>query len=107
MNKKNTTKKLFRPTYIVDITSCNDLYDTALAFAVAKQNAGQPLSDENVDIICDAAIDKFTDVLDKLGFINKQNRIIEPVVNTVCICEKPEKKGNTFKRFWRWLLGKN
>lgn len=106
MNKKNTTKKKFKPTYIVDITKCDDLYDTALAFATAKQKANQPLSDENIDIICTVAVDTFGDMLDKAGFINKENHLISPAVNTICICEKHTetvKKGNIFKRFWSWL----
>ena len=106
MNKKNNTKKSFKPAYVVDITACNDLYDTALAFAVAKQKAGQPLSDENVDIICAVAIDTFGDILDELGLINKENHLITPAANTICICEckeKPVKNGNIFKRFWSWL----
>lgn len=109
MSKKSTSKKSNKPAYVVDITWCNDLYDTALAFAIAKQKAGVPLSDENVDIICTAVVDEFGDVLNDLGFIKKTNHLIEPATRTVCVCEtceKPKKKGNIFKRFWKWLFGK-
>jgi len=68
--KKQVSKKTIKPTYVVDITKCEDLYDTALAFAVAKQKAGQPLSDENLDIIITKAVDDFAETLSWLGFID-------------------------------------
>jgi len=104
MNKKSTAKKLIKPAYVVDITKCDDSYDTALAFAVAKQKAGIPLSDENINAICTSAIDTFIDILDELGYIDKQNHFITPCTCTVCVCEKPKKR-NIFKRFWNWLFG--
>lgn len=104
MSKKNTNSKKFKPVYTVDITQCKDEHDVALAFALAKQNAGVPLSNANFEVICATAVDEFANYLDELGYIKKTNNHIEPIINTVCICntEKP-KKQNIFKRFWNWL----
>lgn len=106
--KKTNTKKTTKPAFTVDITACNDLYNTALAFAIAKQKAGIPLTDENIDIIITAGIDTFGDILDELGYIHKENHFIAPVVRTLYVTEKeePKKKENIFKRFWNWIIGK-
>lgn len=102
MSKKNNIKKSFKPAYIVDITWCNDSYDTALAFAYEKQRAGQPLSNDNIDTICFATVDAFGDILNEAGLISKVKGYIAPAGETICICEKP-KKDNIFKRFWKRL----
>ena len=99
--KKQVSKKTIKPTYVVDITKCEDLYDTALAFAVAKQKAGQPLSDENLDIIITKAVDDFAETLSWLGFIDKKNHFIESMPQMICVCEK--KKLPWYKRLWNKL----
>lgn len=104
MSKKNITKS-DKVAYIVDITRCNNVKEVALEMAIAKQEAGVPLNCNDVAIICDKAIDDYTDILNEVGVINKKDGIIFPA-DVECVCEKPKKKGNIFKRFWNWLLGR-
>lgn len=106
--KKTNAKNINKPSYVIDITWCNDLYDTAIAIAYGKQRGGQPLTDEDIDIINTLAMDTFGDVLDSLGYIHKENHFISPVINTMCVCaeDKKVKKPNIFKRIWNWLFGK-
>lgn len=103
-NMKKIIKNTVKPAYVVDVTDCYDMYDFSLAFAIAKQKAGQPLTDENLDIICTAAVDSLLNALSDLGAINKKNHCIEIVRNiTVCDCRKKEP---WYKRFWKWLVGR-
>lgn len=82
--KKNTTKKI-KPAYTVDITKCQDAFDVLCAFGKAKQKAGLPITDLELDAIID------------------DNKIVM-IIQDVCIMEK--KKRPWYKRFWRWLTRK-
>lgn len=98
MNKKNTTKKSVKPTYVVDITWCKDIQDIAYAFAITKQKAGIPLSDNDVNAIRTEAVVPFMNALEFAEY---------DVQNIICACEcKTEKKPGMFKRFWNWLTGR-
>lgn len=100
---KKTINNKVKPAYIVDITNCEDLYDVALAFAIAKQKAGQPLSDDNIDIICTRAIDQFAEILDEVGILTKKNHLIESTPCAVCVCETKPKKLPWYKKLWNAL----
>lgn len=103
MNKKTTKKNKVKPAYIVDITECKDLYDVALAFALAKQEAKQPLTNDDIDIICINAIDQFAEALDKVGIIKKENHCIESACNVICECDVKQKKLPWYKKLWNTL----
>lgn len=102
--KKN--KKTFKPSYVVDITDCKNEFDVALHIAVAKQLAGYPISNEELETIIEDEIDAFTDNLAIVGVINKKNGVIEPRTQTVIAYKQNPKKGPWYKRFWKWLTGK-
>lgn len=109
MNKKNTNKKSTKPTFVVDITNCADEYDVAFNIAMAKQEANLPLSEDNLDIICTVVVDAFLNKLAEMGYLVKDKHYVEPVIHSICFCDgknKSEKKGNIFKRFWKWLFGR-
>lgn len=86
---RKSTKKT-EPKFIVNIDDIEHLNDIACVFALAKQNAGVPLSDYDVMSIVDYAIDG-----------------IKPKVyiyNVECNCECPAPKRKPwYKRFWNWL----
>ena len=87
---KKTNKKT-KYSYVVDITDCNTVNDVEVAFAIAKQKAGIPLSDSNLDAIINHTVEQVVDGI--------QDVVI------VCDCEKP-KKLPWYKRFWNWLTFK-
>lgn len=102
---KKTTKKTIKPAFIADITWCENTIDVAFAFGIAKQHANLPLSEDNLNAICAAVIDQFTDALHEAEVITKCGNTIVPMFQPVYITEKPKKK-NIFKRFWNWIIGK-
>lgn len=87
MNKKNIKKNTVKPAYVVDITNCESLYDTALAFAMAKQKAHQPLTDNDIEIICTGVVEQY----------------VESAPQVVCICETKCEKLPWYKRIWNAL----
>lgn len=95
MNKKNTTKKSikFKPAYTVNIANCEDATEVALEFALAKQNAGLHLTNENLEAIVNRAIDVALESEPTVIFVNE------------CECNCSKKKP-WYKRFWNWLLGR-
>ena len=104
--------KNIKPTYIVDITSCQTANDVICEFAYAKVETGLPITmleykvsmkscidnyktaEEMIHECFDTAVSKVATIADKLcGIYTKQN-------NTEV------KKPNVFKRFWNWLTNK-
>lgn len=104
--------KNIKPTYVVDITSCQTVNDVIWEFAYAKVEAGLPITmleykvsmkscvdnyktaEEMIHECFDTAVNKVTTIADKLcGVYTKPN-------NTEV------KKPNVFKRFWNWLTNK-
>ena len=104
--------KNIKPTYIVDITSCQTANDVICEFAYAKVEAGLPITmleykvsmksyidnyktaEEMINECFDTAVNKVATITDKLcGVYTKPN-------NTEI------KKPNVFKRFWNWLTKK-
>lgn len=106
MKNNKKTKKTFKPAYVVDITNCKDEFDVALHIAVAKQLAGYPISNDELETIIEDEIDAFTNNLAAVGVINKKNGIIEPRTQTIIAYKQLPKKERWYKRFWKWLSGR-
>lgn len=88
MKTQNKTKKsIFKPAYIVDITKCEDVQDTLIAFGNAKQKAGYPITDEELDAIID----------DKSAII---------ILHDICAYEVKDEKKSWYKRLWNWITRK-
>jgi len=83
--KKTITKKTVKPVYTVDISNCEDANDILLAFANAKQKAGLPITDEELECL-----------------IN-ENSVMIIVEN---VCEVKKKKLPWYKLFWNWVTRK-
>jgi len=80
---KKTSKKQFKPSYVVDFDDIQTLEDIPVAFALAKHNASIPLTDEELIDIIDWVVDG-----------------IRPNITIInCAC----KKAPWYKRFWRWV----
>jgi len=79
----NRTKEI-KPSYIVDLDEIETLSDIAVTFALAKHNAGLPLTDEDLTDIIEYAV-----------------KYARPLV-FICEC-KCEKKTPWYKRLWNKL----
>lgn len=92
---KKTTKSK-EPVYFVHIDEIEDLNDIDVAFGLAKQEAGLPISDEEFDAIT--------------SFIVKEvYASFAPMTVTVVDCSNcgiKVKKQPWYKRFWNWLRRK-
>lgn len=86
MKTKKSTKKTFKPTYTVDITNCEDPFDVLVQFGLAKQNAGLPITDDELNAIID------------------DNAIL--VVIHDIITKREDKKLPWYKRLWKKMFGK-
>lgn len=88
MKTQNKTKKsTFKPTYVVDITECENAQDMLVAFGNAKQKAGCPITDEELDAIID----------DKSVMI---------VLHDICAYEVKDEKKPWYRRLWNWITRK-
>lgn len=83
---KNIKKPVVKPAFVVDATNCFDGYDLLLAFAYAKQKAGLPITDDELDAIVDD---------------NSVTIVIREEVERQIKPKKP-----WYKRFGNWLIGK-
>mgnify|MGYP002522275610 CR=1 FL=1 len=83
-------KKIVKPEFIVDVMDVEDPFEVEVKFAEAKQKAGKPLTDRELDAI----------VTDRV----EQNSYIM-VVHETCDCKKC-KKLPWYKRFWNWITRK-
>lgn len=84
MKTKKSTKKTFKPAYTVDITNCKDTFDVLVQFGLAKQKAGLPITDDELDAIIE----------DNLTIIFMREIYEE------------QKKLPWYKRLWKKLFGK-
>lgn len=86
---KKSLKKAQDYTYTVDLSEINKIEDIDAAFAIAKFNANLPLSKDDLKAIVDYVDDTAT--------------------TNICICNICECKIKLpwYKRFWRWITGKN
>ena len=90
--------KKFKPSYIVDITKCEDALDMIVAIAYAKVDANVAITRDELDAVIkdyiETTADKFSEMI-----INTLNKCAEK--------KEPKKKPNIFKRFWNWMTKKN
>ena len=86
MVKKNT-KKVNVPSYTVDLDEIETLEDIPVAWGLAKQRAGLPITDEELTAICKRVCDEF----------GTKITILE------CKCEQ---KQPWYKRLWNWIRRK-
>ena len=97
--------KKFKPSYIVDITKCEDTLDMIVAIAYAKIDANVAITRDELDAVIvlsaydlknfvEATVVKFSEMI-----INTLNKCVEK--------KEPKKKPNIFKRFWNWMTKKN
>ena len=90
MTKKNT-KKSTKPAFIVNMDNITSLEDVAVEFALAKQDAGLPISDSDLSAIIHFVVDHCAP---KFIFIDCDK------------CSTKCQKKPWYKRFWNWLLRK-
>lgn len=90
-NNKHMKKSIKenKPAFIVDATKIKSLSDIDVAFGLAKQDAGLPISNEELAAICKDVCDHFATMITIVDCSN-------------CEC----KKKPWYKRFWNWLTGK-
>jgi len=83
------TIKKFTPSYIVDIDEIAYLEDIDAVWALAKHNAGIPLTDDELEAIVS----------------NVASSIRPKITVMFCGCKFEEKKP-WYKRLWNWLFRK-
>lgn len=92
-----TSKKTFKPAYVVDMTKATTAEDLFLEFVVAKVNAGIAISGEELKHTIEHFVNDAVDKAMAVGAIISTALILadqEPI--------KP-KKLPWYKRFWRWI----
>lgn len=94
--------------FIVDLTNVNDPTTMIAAFGFAKQEAGLPMLDNELDAIivkaCELSCNAFISAIDanaKDIEIKKDEKIVFDAKGQFKI-----KKSNIFKRFWNWITRK-
>lgn len=93
MKKKNTKKY----TYVVDITEIEVLDEIDVAFALAKQNAGLPISDsELMDIVMFAVRNNIT--VKMLEFVPTLKELFNDIPNILKTAYTP-----WYKRVWNTI----
>ena len=104
---KKTTKKTFKPDYIVDITDVETAHQTFFKFGMTKFNNRIPLEITELSAIILSTAHATLEAAE-LAFAEHVSMILNSITNTVCEeCKtkvKPSK--NIFKRFWNWLTNK-
>ena len=97
--------KKFKPSYIVDITKCEDTLDMIVAIAYAKVDANVAITRDELDAVI------VLSAYDLKNFVEATAvKFSEMVINTLNKCvekKEPKKKPNIFKRFWNWMTKKN
>ena len=88
--KKTTTKKISNKkySYIVNLNDIQYLDDIRPVFALAKQDAGLPLTDDEL-----------------MSIVEYFYEAVGPKV-TCMICEEKKEKKPWYKRFWNWIRRK-
>ena len=97
--------KKFKPSYIVDITKCEDTLDMIVAIAYAKTDANVAITRDELDAVI------ILNAYDLKNFVEATAvKFSEMIINTLNKCvekKEPKKKPNIFKRFWNWMTKKN
>lgn len=95
--KKVTTKK-FKPAYIVNIASCDNVNDTKYAFIKARATNGLPITKEEFEFVEDAC---FRDAAEEMYTVIKDIAYIAGNIYD-CAC----KKQPWYKKLWNKLCRK-
>ena len=97
--------KKFKPSYIVDITKCEDTLDMIVAIADAKVDANVAITRDELDAVIILNAYDLKDYIETTA-----DKFSEMIINTLNKCvekKEPKKKPNIFKRFWNWMTKKN
>lgn len=97
--------KKFKPSYIVDITKCEDALDMIVAIAYAKVDANVAITRDELDAVIILSAYDLKDYVNEMA-----DKYSEMIINTLNKCvdnKEPKKKPNIFKRFWNWMTKKN
>ena len=97
--------KKFKPSYIVDITKCEDALDMIVAIAYAKVDANVAITRDELDAVIILSAYDLKDYVNEMA-----DKYSEMIINTLNECaekKEPKKKPNIFKRFWNWMTKKN
>lgn len=97
--------KKFKPSYIVDITKCEDTIDMIVAIADAKVDANVAITRDELDAVI------ILNAYDLKNYIETTaDKFSEMIINALNKCaerKEPKKKPSIFKRFWNWMTKKN
>ena len=97
--------KKFKPSYIVDITKCEDTLDMIVAIVYAKVDANVAITRDELDAMMFLTAYNLKNYMDEVA-----DKYSEMIINTLNKCvenKEPKKKPNIFKRFWNWMTKKN
>lgn len=104
---KKTTKKTFKPDYIVDITDVETAHETFFKFGMTKFRNHIPLEITELNAIVLSTAHATLATAESV-FEKRIALLMQEISNTMCEeCEEkvvPTK--NIFKRFWNWLTNK-
>lgn len=109
---KKSSKKTKEPKFIVNLTDTEESIDTYAEFAFAKQRAGLPLTDAQLNAVIALTVNTVKDYIisqiasnivnnGKSIEINDGEKLIFDSKGNVEV-----KKPNIFKRFWNWITKK-
>lgn len=105
---KKTTKKTVSPKFIVDLTKAECANDVFAQFAVAKQEAGLPMTENEFNAVVLASGLMAVEALGEA--INKVSKEIEIKNGEKLVFDAKGnfkvKKPNIFRRFWNWITRK-
>jgi hypothetical protein len=104
---KKTTKKTKKPAieyaFVVNLVDAETIQDVALAFAEAKFGAKIPLNKTDINAY---VIKGKGDIIATFSAIYEcLSETLPHLIVPACQCNC-RKKGNLFKRFWKWLTHK-
>ena len=92
------TNKTFKPAYIVDMTDVKNADELALAFVIAKVNAGVAITGNELKNTIEYFANQIAD---------EAANTIAAVIASVAMFEAEKIKRPWYKRFWRWITRKN
>lgn len=97
--------KKFKPSYIIDITKCEDTLDMIVAIVYAKVDANVAITRDELDAMMLLTAYNLKNYIEETA-----DKFSEMIINTLNKCvenKEPKKKPNIFKRFWNWMTKKN
>ena len=102
------TKKVAKPAFIVNLTKADSATEVYAQFALAKQEAGLPISSEEFNAVmlvsAMVAIDALGEAIDKVSKqieIKNDEKLVFDAKGHFIV-----KKPNIFRRFWNWITRK-